>query len=203
MNIFILNSGRCGSTTFIKACSHIINYSSAHESRTEFLGENRFQYPENHIEADNRLSWFLGRLEKSYGNTAMYVHLKRDINKTAQSFTKRYSSGIIRAYRESIIMGMPYDVDPINVSLDYLDTVNSNIELFLRDKTKVMIFSLENSKEDFKKFWDMIGARGDLESSLSEFNVNYNASARLEKKSITKKVMKKWKKITRKLCYRT
>jgi hypothetical protein len=64
-NIFLLCTGRCGSSTFIKAASHIINYSAGHETQTQHLGQKRFDYANHHIEADNRLSWLLGRLEKN------------------------------------------------------------------------------------------------------------------------------------------
>lgn len=60
MNVFVLNTGRCGSMTFTKACSHIANYTSAHESRCGYLGKSRFDYPENDVEVDNRLSWVAG-----------------------------------------------------------------------------------------------------------------------------------------------
>lgn len=65
MNIFVLCTGRSGSKTFIKACNHITNYTCGHESRAKRAKlESRLNldYPPNHIEADNRLSWFLGRL---------------------------------------------------------------------------------------------------------------------------------------------
>lgn len=78
MNVFVLSTGRCGSTTFVKACEHITNFSAAHESRTGLLGAARLDYAGNHIEADNRLSWLLGRLDRTYGNAAFYVHLRRD-----------------------------------------------------------------------------------------------------------------------------
>jgi hypothetical protein len=32
MHIFILNTGRCGSTTCARACQHMTNYTAAHES---------------------------------------------------------------------------------------------------------------------------------------------------------------------------
>ena len=135
MNVFILNTGRCGSTTFIKACCHIKNFTCAHESRSGMLGADRFDYPENHIEADNRLSWLLGRLDETYGDNAVYVHLKRNGSDTALSFTKRYSGGIIKAYRgEGILMGLSEESYPMYVALDYCHTVNSNIDLFLKDK---------------------------------------------------------------------
>ena len=99
MNVFVLCTGRCGSTTFTRACEHINNYTSSHESRTQFLGAERFNYPTNHIEVDNRLSWLLGRLDNIYGNDAFYVHLTRDINLTCNSLTKRANQGIMRAYK--------------------------------------------------------------------------------------------------------
>ena len=176
MNIFILNTGRCGSMTFIKACEHITNFSSAHESRCDQLGDARLAYPDNHIEADNRLSWFLGKLDKQYGDNAIYVHLKRNNNDTATSYAKRlFPGGIIPAYRKGILQHLPDDTPDLSVSLDYCDTVNSNIEHFLKDKTRKMEFNLENAKQDFKKFWAFIDAEGDLDSALAEFNIAYNS----------------------------
>ena len=184
MNVFVLNTGRCGSTTFTKACQHISNFSSAHESRSDLHGESRFGYPENHIEADNRLSWLLGRLDRHYGDAAIYVHLRRSDKDTASSFLKRYSRpGIINSYRKIVIMGLrepkQQRVRSMDVCLDYCDTVNSNIESFLKDKTKKMNFSLENAKHDFKVFWELIGAEGDLNAALAEFDIPYNSSASL------------------------
>ena len=125
MNIFVLCTGRCGSTTFTRACEHITNFSSSHESLCKFLGVERFEYPKNHIEVDNRLSWLIGRLDKAYGDEAFYVHLKREDSLVAKSFTKRYGGGIIKAYRgNGIIMGLPEAIDSMSVSLDYCRTVN-------------------------------------------------------------------------------
>lgn len=64
-NVFVLCTGRCGSTTlFAQACQHIENYTASHESKIFLLGDKRLEYSQNHIEVDNRLSWFLGSLEK-------------------------------------------------------------------------------------------------------------------------------------------
>ena len=176
MNIFILNTGRCGSTTFIMACRHIQNFTSAHESRTARLGDARFNYPENHIEADNRLSWLLGRLDLKYGDNAFYVHLKRNEIETAQSYVHRFSRGIMNAYRgRGILMGISEQCDPMSVALDYCRTVNSNIELFLKDKSRVMEIHLEEIEQDFTTFWNRVGAVGDLRAALAEFKTRYNA----------------------------
>jgi len=168
----------------MKACQHILNYSSAHESRMAMLGEDRLDYPKNHIEADNRLSWILGRLDEKYGEDAFYVHLKRNDIDTAYSFTKRYDFGIIQAYRgNGIVPGLPEEHDPMSVTLDYCNTVNSNIELFLKDKPKKMTIHLENIRTDFTKFWNLINAEGDLLSALAEFSINYNETKRVYPKT--------------------
>jgi len=174
MNIFVLCTGRCGSVTFISACSHIHNYTAAHESRSGLFGEERLRYPENHIEADNRLSWFLGRLEKAYGDNAFYVHLRRNDLDTARSFAYRYNNGVIRAYRTAIVCASSPEASPLDVCADYCQTVNANIDIMLKDKTNKMVFSLENAKDDFKKFWQLIGAHGDLLSALAEWDIAYN-----------------------------
>ena len=180
MNVFILCTGRCGSTTFTKANEFITNYTSGHETRTAMLNSDRLLYPKSHIEADNRLSWMLGRLDEEYGDSAIYVHLQRDVLKTAQSFAKRWDFGIMKAYRQQILMGLKSEKmeteQKLEVCLDYCYTVNKNIEHFLSDKSKTMNFNLENSGSDFTQFWDLIGAKGDQTSALNEWQVAYNKS---------------------------
>ena len=177
MNLFVLNSGRCGSTTFIAACRHIQNFTSAHESRIHLLGPERLAYPEQHIEADNRLCWFLGALDEGYGDNAFYVHLSREREPTAESFAKRRDSGIMRAFREGILLGGPEGASDLKIADFYLDTIEANIRHFLKDKRQQMSFRLETAAEDFRRFWDWIGAEGDLDAALAEWQVRHNASS--------------------------
>ncbi len=183
MNVFILNTGRCGSSAFIKACSHITNYSSAHESKNGLLQKSRFNFPKNHIEADNRLSWQLGKLDEAYGNDAIYVHLKRSTKDTARSFARRYSDGIIKAFYITLISNnqpkaikrMSKQSEPIDVAIDYCDTVNSNIKFFLKDKKHKMLIKIENIDKDFILFWKLIDAKGNINNALDEFNIKHNS----------------------------
>lgn len=176
MNVFVLNTGRCGSTTFTRACRHITNYSSAHESLLMQLGAKRLDYPENHIEADNRLAWFLGRLDQQYGDDAFYVHLKREPANVITSFAKRIDFGILKAYEQGILMHEKHLMSAGDIARDYVETVNANIELFLKDKTRKMEFRIVTASQDFTEFWNVIDAQGDLESALQEWHVSYNAS---------------------------
>jgi hypothetical protein len=176
MNVFVLNTGRCGSTTFAAACAHVTNFTVAHESRVGALGAARFDYPRRHIEVDNRLSWFLGRLEQRWGQEAFYVHLTRDVEATARSFSARYSRGIMLAYRTAILPRLPKDAEPLAVARDYCETVNRNIERFLADKPHAMRIELETAARDFPAFWSWIGAEGDLAAAVAEFGVKHNAA---------------------------
>lgn len=176
MNVFILNSGRCGSTTFIKSCQHIKNYTAAHESLITKIGAQRLDYPVDHIEADNRLSWFLGRLDRTYGETAYYVHLTRNKEDSTTSLSKRIDFGIMKAYEQGILMHGEHEAPAHDIAGDYIDTIESNIKLFLRDKTNKMDVSLENIRIDYERFWTNINASGDLKLALKEWDINYNAS---------------------------
>lgn len=180
-NVFVLCTGRSGSTTFIRAASHIRNYSSGHETRSALVGDDRFAYPPNHVEADNRLSWLLGRLDATYGRNAKYVHLIRDPASVVRSFERRWNDefGIIRAYRKSIIMRCKEE-DRARVCMDYVDTVTANIRAFLKDKPQWIEFRVENAEGDWKEFWKWCGADGDLEASLREWSVAYNSSTERE-----------------------
>ena len=80
--------------------------------------------------------------------------------------------GLTRGYAHRAIK---YLIDGISPGL-WVDTVNSNIELFLKDKNKKMEFNLENAKQDFQRFWEFIGAEGNIDAALLEFDVTYNAS---------------------------
>jgi hypothetical protein len=176
MNVFVLCTGRCGSVTFAHAARHIRNYRVGHETRMKQPGRQRVDYPDNHIEVDNRLSWFLGRLDAAYGDKAVYVHLRRDPEAVAASFNKRWHLGgsIMRGYADQIYAAPVRD--PLAFCRDYIETVSTNIELFLRDKTRKMDFWMERSDTDWPAFWSLVGAEGDLDASLAEWRVAHNAS---------------------------
>lgn len=178
MNVFVLCTGRCGSVSFAAAASHITNYSSGHETRARMVGPDRIAYPPNHIEADNRLSWFLGRLDRAYGARARYVHLIRDPQATAGSFVDRWGTGIIRGYHRDILNAPK--AEPAAICRDYVETVTANIELFLADKPNRMTFRLEHANEDWPRFWEWAEAEGDFSAALNEWSVCHNPTQKPE-----------------------
>lgn len=177
--VFVLCTGRCGSTTFVRACEHMTNYTAAHESRCHLTGPERMAYPPRHIEADNRLTWLFGRLERDWGDRARYVHLVRDPEATARSYARRADRGIIMAYRTEILMRAlrrNARATTLDFCRDYVDTVTENIQLFLRDKTATMTVRLEDAEADFDRFWEWVGAAGDAAAARAEWRVRHNAS---------------------------
>lgn len=152
------------------------SHTAGHETRIGLVGEERLAYPPDHIEADNRLSWLLGRLEDRFGDDAHYVHLVRDETATAQSFVARYGRGIMHAYRTAIIHRPSPTIEPLEMALDYVRTVERNIAAFLADKPHVRVVRLEHAKPDFRAFWHWIEAQGDLDAALAEWDIKHDVT---------------------------
>jgi len=183
MRVFILSTGRCGSKAFIKASKHIENFTAGHETLTRLIGPGRFDYNDNHIEADNRLSWDLGKLQEIFNDEPFYVHLKRDRDKVAESIMRRYyqPGSIIDAYCAGIKKTPPEKLNKqqrLDACYSYIDTVNANIEQFMSGKSKTMTINLENIHSDFHEFWNNIGATGNIDSALKEFSIKHNPSTK-------------------------
>jgi hypothetical protein len=182
VRVFILNTGRCGSTTIIRACEHLTNYTAGHETRARAIGDGRLRYPDRHVEADNRLSWFLGDLGERFGDEPLYVHLRRDPELVAASYLRRwrspYVSSMVRAFAHGLVIHNKQwpEADRLDVCRFYVRTVTKNIEAFLADKTNTMTVWLEDATTWFPTLWDRIGGEGDLDAAMSEFGVRHNAS---------------------------
>jgi hypothetical protein len=195
VRIFVLTTGRSGSLTFAMACSHITNFSSAHESRAALIGDSRFAYPDDHIEIDNRLTWFPGPLATRFPD-ARYVHLVRDHAATADSYLQRWprppatAIGRMRLARTARPPGallMPAFANGIvmrwaawpeherrGVSEFMIETINANIREFLKGRDHLTV-ELEAAADGFGRFWDWIGATGDKEAAVHEWSVRHHA----------------------------
>ena len=177
-NVFVLCTGRCGSTTFIRACEKIENFTASHESRSKLLGSDRICYPKRHIEADNRLTWFLPRLAaKVDPATTLFVHLTRSHSDVVKSFTYRKDGGIMKAYRDGILMregGKTSAEDDFLIAEDYVRCVNEHIDTFLATQVNVMRLELERISQDFPEFWRRIGAIGSLSGAMEQLEIHHN-----------------------------
>ena len=172
MNVFVLCTGRCGSVTFSKACEHITNYTSGHESRYRLLGDDRLKYPRRHIEVDPRLAWYLGPLGKAHAS-AFYVHLVRDPDKVASSYLRKFERGSrnVSGFWYGLL-GKP-SIPTVEIMTDMVAVMNANIEEYLRDKRHIRI-EIEDAKRAFPLFCSGIGASADLAAACAEFDIHHN-----------------------------
>lgn len=158
MRVFVLGTGRCGTVTFSKACTLIKNFSSSHESKTSFSRKKFgcFEYPENHIEIDPRLSYHYPILKKKYPE-AIFFHLKRNREECVVSLSKRKSLS-----NYSIFHYGWFDGDYRRAAEMYYDNTTLMLENYIyHDKTLL----LYNIKEDFIKFCKIIKANCEQEKA--------------------------------------
>lgn len=176
-NVFVLTPGRTASTTFSKACEHIENYTSAHEMNSTIIDlDNRLTFPNNHIEVDNRLIWYIDNLKIRYGSSAKYVYLRRKPDDVALSYHKRWNNkvSIVRGYGESILMkGFCPANERLSICQSYSKLVDEKLLSFIKDNEGIIV-NVENIESDFRKFYDWISAKGDVELCINEFNKYYN-----------------------------
>lgn len=183
MNVFVLNSGRCGSLTFAKSCQYLTNFTCGHETKTSHHGQERFVFPDNHIEIDNRLSWFLGTLARHYDSRdVFYVKLVRDPSKVASSWLHRwktinFASTMITHFAHGIVMrpNQYSEKEMEDVCEYYVQTVKDNIEEFLKTR-RHMTVNLEDNGKSFNEFLENIEAKGDLEAAKITWTKVHNKS---------------------------
>lgn len=179
VRVFGLCTGRSGSTTLAKALSHVTNYTCGHETQPRRIG-GRLEYSDQHVEVDHRLSWFLGSLDKLYGDDPVYVHLTRDPEAVAESWSVRHNRGGQMLTWLDVVLYRPERNREASLPGARLmvETVTDNIALFLRDKTKVIRLDIDNPHEPFDQLWDMIGATGDRDAAHADLRVRHNARRR-------------------------
>jgi len=182
-NVFVLGTGRCGTVTFSRAASHLAGYTSGHESLSGRLADGRFHYPDRHVEADNRLSWFLGELGRRFDDDrTLYVHLTRRRDDVVSSFANRWESpfraSIIRAFGHGIVKrSAEWEPQQIReVCAFYVDTVNTNIEEFVRHRNSLRV-QLEDIEAGFAAVVEALGVSvDDPDEVRKELATRHNAS---------------------------
>jgi hypothetical protein len=120
-------------------------------------------------------------MERKFGNDAFYVHLIRNKEETVHSYNRRWirNGSLIRAYCEGIHQIALHKLDRsrrLEVVSDFYDQVNENIVQFLKGKEHKITMEIEKAREQYPRFWEMIGAEGDLEMAIAAFEQKYNRS---------------------------
>ena len=173
MRVFVVSTGRCGSTTFSKACQFISNYTVAHQWHHGQVGN--YEYPDDHIEVDPRLSYSLPLLIEKYP-TAKYIHLQRERESCIKSLSKRKSTGFFMRFHFGAIdknlqkgAEVYYDITNSLINKILLGANSQTIHVWLEN-----LISLDYENNDWQKIWNFIKAQGNFKDSLAQWKIKYN-----------------------------
>lgn len=167
--VFVTCIGRCGSVSFREACRYATNYQNGHESKCGLL-----EYPDQHIEVSPQIRNVVSHLARKYPN-AKWVHLTRDPEPCMQSLARLGHGSVMRAYHALYPTTTPSD-QPIDVAFRYYWAENDIITAQLKDvpPANQMQIRLETVRDQWKEFWDWIGAEGNFNASLTAWDVKRN-----------------------------
>jgi hypothetical protein len=189
MNVFLVSPGRTGTTTFSEAFSIIEGYTSAHETRVNELGVSRVSYPENHIECDNRLAFFMVRLTEKYKDSGVLVKLYRDEESIARSYNHRWRRiYIMKAYSQGILLRDLSD-NNLDVCRDYVSYSYEQLNYFSSQWKHYVEIDLLAPRAGVEKLLSIIGEEKYLDAIcgyLEKTRSNKNRSLWREKISALK-----------------
>ncbi|WP_127116203.1 sulfotransferase domain-containing protein [Shimia sediminis] len=120
---------------------------AGHETRVKETYETRLNYPNNHIEADNRLTFFLPQLTEKFGNDAVLVIVVRDRKKIAASYSKRwFKTNLPKLYSQGILL-RDFHENSDTLLEGMVDWMYDTIFFCSKYWKHVVIFDLENPRE--------------------------------------------------------
>lgn len=180
MRAFILGAGRCGTLTIAEAFRHATNYTVGHESRWYLDPNQRWAYPDQHIEVDNRLAWMVGTLHKRYPD-ATYAHLVRDAEANADSLARvlwprpgRNSRGKLMSGIQGILgRSARGDHEALDYARNHVELTNDNARLLLATHGGITI-RIESPHAAFRALWGQLRCEGDLDAALAELDVRHH-----------------------------
>lgn len=186
-NVFIVGTGRCGTTTFARACHWITNYSSGHETTVGVTSwEKKLRFGPKHIESDPHIVWYFPQILRKYPQ-ALYVHLKRNRDDVVKSWLNRYSD-ITRGPEGYVNLHFqcnpPYSkLLPENKRRAlgvFYDSIIGHIEFAFATlpPEQTRTYQLEQLDQQFPEFWRYIEAQGDLENAILTCRKRHNIGRR-------------------------
>lgn len=185
MNVFVVGTGRCGTTTLTRALQHASNFTVSHESKTKESLPDRLDFPPGHIEVDPRLSFFLPLLETTYADRpVLYVHLLRNQNAVVDSFVRRGISPYLGpGPLVSLLRMTPAKQLPPHDYRQMVDAcvtcVNGLASGYLSSLPSERFFGsvfIEQAPHWLPDLWQRVGADGSLGQALLTVMRRHNAS---------------------------
>jgi len=163
MRVFVVGTGRCGSSTFYQACKTIKNYTCGHET---FAGQvHDFEYPDNHIEVAVQNVQALALLQNKYPD-ARFVHLVREKEACIKSLLEQCPE-YLKAWAFQVFL--THGVTE-KVAMAYYHCVNK----YLTTVPNLITVRLEDLEWFWLNFVKCINAECDFEEVRKILNKKYN-----------------------------
>lgn len=182
MRVVVVGTGRCGTVTFTKACRHLTNYTSKHESTSGMTSAAALRLPDNHIEVNPHLSRMLWPLDRELaGADVLWVHLQRKREEVVESWVRRGRKAGVGLWTPLV---MRVNAQKLNdeqwryaCGLCY-DSITGDIGAFMRTRTdgQQMHMWLHEAQARWPEFLKRIKARGNGRASQAEWNIRHNAT---------------------------
>lgn len=164
MNIFVVGTGRCGTTSFAEACRYMSSFTVGHETNAVGL-----RYPTNHIEVNSQLTWRTPALIQKYPE-ALWVHLIRERESCAESIAQMGGGSVVAGLQQ--LYPSLYPDDPLEAARIFYDMAN---DVIVATIPRRKILFLETIQEEWPSFWKWACAEGDYDGSLASWSVKKNA----------------------------
>lgn len=176
MRIFVVGTGRCGTSTFYHAAKHATNYHVGHESRAGRREPNDYIYPDQTLEISCHLSFAVPLLYERNGfHDVKIVHLVRERRPCIESLAR------VKDALQSLAFGIQQckpksDTEHLAWAEWWYDLVNENISATAWHPFE---FQMEAAEDFWPDFWMWAGCEGDFDASMEEWRRKYNAGEKL------------------------
>lgn len=141
MHIFVVGTGRCGTSTFYQACLHIKGFTVGHESSAGRIPS--WTYPDKHIEISSQLVYGIPKLRQRYAD-AKWVHLIRAREPCVESLARQCYDAM-KAFSFQWFQ-CDHPVDVVKAAGQFYDLTNELIEFSLSDLPAEQRFKIEIEK---------------------------------------------------------
>lgn len=168
-NVFVVGTGRCGTTTFAAACRYATNKTVSREGQAGGVYQLD-KYPDSHIEVDAPLAFWMPRLRLLYPG-CRFVHLVRYADRDGcLASMVTHDPDICRFFGQMVYHFA--DCEPMDGAAALYEIVNDMI-----GGPDVLRVRLREVKERWGQVWEWMECEGNFEQSREEWNVRHNSSS--------------------------
>lgn len=168
MRVFVVGTGRCGTSTFYQAARTLEGFTAGHESTAGHLPS--WEFPDHHIEVASQLVYGIPWLRRRYPE-ALFVHLVRDREPCVRSLARQCWDSMAAFSRQWFLCDHPADV--AMAAAQFYDLTNELI-VALCPPERTMRIRMEELRQQWPEFCRRIGTEWNRELADDILGRSYN-----------------------------